>query len=137
LTATVVDIPFRVVTRAVGIDLTAPEEVRRQVDRHGDRYLARVYTPAEIAECGAAPHRLAERFAAKEAVLKALAWPLAEGIPWRELETAETLGGGLSVILHGRAAARAEAQEVRSLLLSPARAGSLAGAVAVAQKATP
>ena len=60
---------------AVGIDLASVSQVRRSLRDFGDRYLHRVYTPTEIADCCAshdpAPG-LAARFAAKEATIKAL-----------------------------------------------------------------
>jgi holo-[acyl-carrier protein] synthase len=57
---------------SVGIDLVAIAEVREAIARHGRRYLARVYTEAELRDCDGRPERLAARFAAKEAATKAL-----------------------------------------------------------------
>ena len=60
----------------VGIDLVLVDSIREALDLHGDRYLERVYTAQEIADCrdgdDVAPERLAARFAAKEAGMKAL-----------------------------------------------------------------
>ena len=56
----------------VGLDLVEIDEIRDSIQSFGERYLGRVFTPAELNECGTSPARLAERFAAKEAILKAL-----------------------------------------------------------------
>ena len=65
------------------MDLVEIDEIRDSIQSFGERFLGRVFTPAELNECGASPARLAERFAAKEAILKALqvdgAVPMATG----------------------------------------------------------
>ncbi len=55
-----------------GVDLIELDRIRRLVDRYGSRALGRVYTPRELAHCGGRVPELAARFAAKEAVSKAL-----------------------------------------------------------------
>jgi holo-[acyl-carrier protein] synthase len=55
-----------------GIDLIEIPRIQAALDRHGDRFLERVFTPAEIAECRGRAEALAVRFAAKEAAVKAL-----------------------------------------------------------------
>jgi holo-[acyl-carrier protein] synthase len=64
---------------AVGVDMIEIPRVARALDRWGDRFLQRVYTAAEIARCRGHVPELAVRFAAKEAVSKALG----VGIWWR------------------------------------------------------
>ncbi|MEW6244636.1 MAG: holo-ACP synthase [Bacillota bacterium] len=56
----------------LGIDIVEIERIQAAVDRWGDRFLRRVFTASEIQECAGRVHRLAGRFAAKEAVAKAL-----------------------------------------------------------------
>jgi holo-[acyl-carrier protein] synthase len=56
-----------------GVDIIEIERVRAAIDAHGERFLRRVYTEAELACCGDRVESLAARFAAKEAVAKALA----------------------------------------------------------------
>lgn len=56
----------------VGIDVVTVADIRDSIDAFGDRFVRRVFTPAEMAECGRDPERLAAVFAAKEAVLKTL-----------------------------------------------------------------
>ena len=118
----------------VGTDLVSVPRLRRAVGRR-DRLLTRLFTEAEVAECGRradpAPH-LAARFAAKEACLKALQIGWGGGIRWREVEVA---GGGAEVprlLLAGVAAARAAALGVRQTYLSLAHEGEYALAFVVA-----
>lgn len=56
----------------VGIDVVGVAEISDSIAAFGDRFLRRVYTPAELADCARSPERLAAVFAAKEAVIKAL-----------------------------------------------------------------
>ncbi len=72
----------------VGVDIVSIERVQKAVDRWGDRFLNRVFTPRERQECGARVESLAARFAAKEAVLKALGTGLDAGISWQDVEIA-------------------------------------------------
>ncbi len=70
---------------ATGVDLVDIERFREVVERHGDRFLLRVFTPQELDEVGANTTSLAARFAAKEAVAKALGTGIG-AISWREIE---------------------------------------------------
>lgn len=75
------------------------ERVRTVISR-SDRFLARVFTPGERAHCGNRPWRLAGRFAAKEAVLKAIGTGL-RGFSWQQIEIlADDLGAPV-VLCHG------------------------------------
>ncbi|HXH82435.1 MAG TPA: holo-ACP synthase, partial [Candidatus Tectomicrobia bacterium] len=91
--------------RGVGIDLVRIPRMREVISRWDDRFLARVFTEAEIAYCRArrdpAPH-FAGRFAAKEAGLKALGTGLRLGVRWRELEVRRDRGEAPVLLLHGR-----------------------------------
>jgi len=96
----------------VGIDLIEVTRVERVLARYGDRFLERVFTPAEILYCRARPPELAARFAAKEAVAKALGVGVRmiarDGINWRDVEVIGDMRGKPLVRLYGRAAERAE-----------------------------
>ena len=94
-------------TYAVGIDLIAIARVRRVLERHGGRFLRRVYTPEEVAFCRGRVPELAARFAAKEAVMKALGTG-ARGVAWREIEVLPDRRGKPLVYLYGRAQERAK-----------------------------
>ena len=92
---------------SVGVDIIEIERIEAVLRRHGERFLQRVYTPKEQAYCRGRAPELAVRFAAKEAVSKALGTGL-RGIAWREMEILGDERGKPLVHLHGRAQARAE-----------------------------
>lgn len=94
-----------------GVDLVRISRVERLLGRYGERFLERVFTPAEILYSRRRPPELAARFAAKEAVAKALGVGMRmiarEGIGWHEAEIVGDHRGKPVVRLHGRAAERA------------------------------
>lgn len=92
---------------AVGVDIIEIERVEKALAKFGDRFLGRVYTELEAAFCRGRVSELAARFAAKEAVMKALGTG-ARGVAWREIEVLPNHRGKPLVYLHGRAKARAE-----------------------------
>jgi holo-[acyl-carrier protein] synthase len=85
-----------------GIDLIEIERVGEAVERHSGRLLKRVFTEKEIADCYGNVPSLAVRFAAKEAVSKALGTGFGE-IGWQEVEIQRGNQGEPILILHGRA----------------------------------
>jgi holo-[acyl-carrier protein] synthase len=91
---------------AVGVDIIELERVAAALKRHGGRFVERVYTPLEAAVCRGRLPELAARFAAKEAVMKALGTG-ARGVAWREIEVLPNRRGKPLVYLHGRARERA------------------------------
>ncbi len=124
---------------AVGFDLVDVREVEESIDRFGERYLRRVYTPGEIAYAMSAPdraiaaRRLGARFAAKEATIKALG-ASERGISPREIEVARSSDGAVRSILHGPALAAAREAGAKALTVSLSHQGELAGAVVLAEK---
>jgi holo-[acyl-carrier protein] synthase len=94
---------------STGIDIVEVERIERAVGRLGQRFLDRIFTPAEIAYCeprGARFIHYAGRFAAKEAAMKALGTGWGEGVAWRELEILPSPGGAPQLILSGVALER-------------------------------
>ncbi len=93
-----------------GVDLISISRVERVLQRYGDRFLERVYTPDEVTYARGRPAELAARFAAKEAVAKALGVGVRMmapgGIHWREAEIVGDRRGKPLVRLSGRAAER-------------------------------
>jgi holo-[acyl-carrier protein] synthase len=122
----------------VGIDLVSVEKVRESIRDHGDRYLRRIYTEAELHDCvgveGPAPERLAARFAAKEAALKVLR-PANEAIPWRDIEVVRHPTGWVELKLGGRAAISAAGQGLEDFTLSISHDAGFATAVVAASGA--
>jgi holo-[acyl-carrier protein] synthase len=113
-TARCVDRPFMLVT---GVDIIEIDRVRRVADRYGQRFLKRIYTEGEIAYCRGRAPQLASRFAAKEAVMKALGTGV-HGVDWRDVEVLRRRGQAPSVKLHGGAQARAKQMGLAHLALS-------------------
>ncbi len=101
----------------VGIDMIAIPRVRAVLERHSSRFLRRIYTPEEAAFCRGRVPELAARFAAKEAVMKALGTGV-RGVGWREIEVLPDRRGKPLVYLYGRAKARAEKIGLRALDIS-------------------
>jgi len=95
----------------VGVDMIELERIERLLERYGARFLERVYTPSEIAYCQGRISSLAARWAAKEAVSKALGtgW---RGIYWKDIEVVRRRSGQPEVVLHDRAAAVAQHLEI-------------------------
>jgi holo-[acyl-carrier protein] synthase len=118
----------------IGVDLTPISRMQRAFDAHPERLEARLFTDAERAYCrgkASVAQHFAARFAAKEAVLKALHVP--EGLRWHELEVVNDADGAPSLRLHGNAAAAAQKQGVRALHLSITHADDSALAFVVAE----
>ena len=88
-----------------GVDIIEIPRVKRVVEQYGDRFLKRIYTEGEIAYCRGRPNQLASRFAAKEAVMKALGTGT-RGVRWRDIEVVRQRGRAPTVELHGTALAR-------------------------------
>lgn len=119
----------------VGIDLVSVDSIREALQTHSERYLERVYTAREVEDCtssaGVDPERLAARFAAKEATLKALR-PREYSIPWSSIEVRRDPGGWVELELTGPAAMLADATGITELSLSITHEGGFAAAVVIA-----
>jgi holo-[acyl-carrier protein] synthase len=90
-----------------GIDLVEVDRIRDAVERHGERFLRRIYTADEQAQAGTGPLRiqfLAGRFAAKEAVMKALGTGWSQGIAWTDIDVRRLPSGKPELLLTGRCA---------------------------------
>ena len=70
---------------ATGVDLIEIARIEEVISRHGKHYLERIYTPAELEQCGKRIESLAGRFAAKEAAVKALGCGIGD-VSWKEVE---------------------------------------------------
>jgi holo-[acyl-carrier protein] synthase len=118
---------------AVGVDIIELERVAAALKRHGGRFRERVYTPLEAAVCRGRLPELAARFAAKEAVMKALGTG-ARGVAWREIEVLPNRHGKPLVYLHGGARERAGRIGLEGLDVSLSHSRRYAVAFAVASR---
>ena len=114
-----------------GIDLIEIERIQRAIQRHGKRFLERVYTPGELAACGQDVACLAGRFAAKEAVSKALETGIGP-VVWREIEILRGPAGEPILRLHGKAQVIAAVLKLTAWSVSISDTRTQAAAVAVA-----
>lgn len=123
-------------TLRVGIDLVQVTRIRESLERFGERFLKRVFTDAEIAYALAEPSqaapRLAARFAAKEAAIKALGL-VDHPMNWRDIEVLREPSGACELTLRGGAGEMAEKQRVGELAVSLSHEGDYATAVVVAR----
>ncbi|MCJ7459522.1 MAG: holo-ACP synthase [candidate division Zixibacteria bacterium] len=90
---------------SLGIDLIEIKRVKKVKEKWGKRFLERVYTPKELEYClkkRYPENSLAGRFAAKEAVMKALGTGLSSGVSWREIEILNDKKGKPEVLLYGK-----------------------------------
>jgi holo-[acyl-carrier protein] synthase len=112
----------------LGLDATDIDRVADVIDRHGDRFLRRVFTDGEIAYCTRrrvpAIH-FAGRFAAKEAAMKALGTGHTQGVLWRDVEVIRG-GGPPRLQWHGGAARRFAGMGGQSALLTITHSDDLA-----------
>jgi holo-[acyl-carrier protein] synthase len=90
-----------------GVDISEVDRIEAAVKRFGDRFLKRVFTPAEVRYCMGKPNaaeRLAARFAAKEAGMKAIGTGLRGGVTWQDVEVLRMPGQRPVLAFHGKAA---------------------------------
>jgi holo-[acyl-carrier protein] synthase len=118
----------------VGTDVIEIARIAQSIDRFGDRFLDRVFTPREIAYCRRkknAAESFAARFAAKEAGAKALGTGISQGVSWLEMEVNRESGGRPTLQLTGRAAQRAGRLGIAGISLSLTHSKDIALAVVV------
>ena len=101
----------------VGVDIIEIWRIQATLDRFGDRFLQRIFTYGEISYSRNRAPQLAARFAAKEAVMKALGTGV-RGVSWKEIEVQRARSGQPHIKLFGRAADRAAKMGVASLQIS-------------------
>ncbi len=113
----------------LGVDIVRVERIREMLERHGERFAARVLTPAEAAYVRLRPEQFAGRWAAKEAVSKVLGLGV-HGVGWRDIEVERLPTGQPAVRLHGRALGRARQLGMGRIALSITHEREYAVAVA-------
>src|SRR5690348_18385419 len=119
----------------IGTDIVECLRIAQMIERHGELFITRVYTTHEIQYCQSrkqATQHFAGRWAAKEAVLKAVGTGWRRGISWRDVEILNTRGGKPFVALHGGVRDVAEELGVGQILVSISHCRSHATAYALA-----
>ena len=104
-----------------GIDITEVPRIREAIERHGERFLQRIFTEGEIQYCESKANRIeryAARFAAKEAGMKAIGTGWRRGGRWQDFEVANLPSGKPTLRFHGQAARFADELGVRHVALS-------------------
>jgi len=116
---------------AAGVDIIEIARIALALQRYDERFLYKIYTPAEVAFCQGRVAELAVRFAAKEAISKALGTGIF-GISWTEMEVLPDARGKPEVELYGRALARAQELGLNEWAISLSHSDSDAIAFCVA-----
>ncbi len=104
--------------RGIGVDIIEISRIRKSIEESGEQFLRKIFTQVEIDYCASKPDRfqhLAARFAAKEAVSKALATGWAGDFQWKDVEVMNDVSGEPKVTLHGKLKERLAS---RTVLLS-------------------
>ncbi len=117
--------PEALLRPVAGVDLIEIARIAAVLKRHPQRFLEKVFTPAEVGYCRGRVPELAVRFAAKEAISKALGTGL-KGIYFREMEIYNDRRGKPLVRLHGAAARRAGELGIATLEVSLSHTDELA-----------
>ena len=118
----------------LGTDICQISRVARYLERYGERFTRRCFTPGEIAQCVRAKNS-AERFAgclaAKEAATKALGTGLRQGVHWKSFEVVHLPSGKPTLRVHGRGAELASQMGVRNINVSITHDAGVAVAVVI------
>ncbi len=119
----------------IGTDIIECERITQMLEKHGQVFLTRVYTACEIEYCSgrkAADQHYAGRWAAKEAVLKALGTGWAHGIRWTDVQVVNQQGGKPNIELDGRAKEISLQLGIREVMISISHCRNYAVAYATA-----
>lgn len=114
-----------------GLDLLEIDRLKAALDRHGERFLRRIFTGRELEECQGNVRSLAARFAAKEAVAKALGTGIGD-VGWLEIEVQRGERGEPQLALYGKARSLAAALGLQSWTISLTHTQTTAAALAIA-----
>ncbi len=119
----------------LGTDITECLRIARMIERHGELFINRVYTPEEIKYCQSrkqSTQHFAGRWAAKEAILKALGTGWRKGISWRNIEIRNEPGGRPVVAVRGGVKEAVEQLGVAEIHVTISHCRSHATATAIA-----
>jgi holo-[acyl-carrier protein] synthase len=123
----------------IGADIVECVRIRQMIEKHGELFLARVYTEREIRYCQDKKHateHFAGRWAAKEAILKCLGTGWRKGLCWTDMEVRNDSEGAPKVYLCEAAKERAMDMRISDILLTISHCRAYATAYAIAVKST-
>lgn len=118
----------------LGTDIVEIVRIGRLIERHGEHFLTRVYTPGEIAYCQRRKEYLqhyAGRWAAKEAVMKVLGTGFVKGIGWQDIEVTAKPSGQPAIALHGSVRDYAVERGIDTVLITISHCRAYATATAI------
>jgi holo-[acyl-carrier protein] synthase len=119
----------------IGTDIVECLRIAQMIERHGELFLQRVFTPHEIAYCQdrkSATQHFAGRWAAKESVLKAMGTGWTRGISWQDIEVRNEFGGKPQIVLEGGAREICNSMGIERVLISLSHCRHYATAYAIA-----
>ncbi len=119
----------------IGTDIIECPRIGKMIERHGEHFLRKVYTEREIRYCQARKHAIehfAGRWAAKEAILKAMGTGRARGVAWTHIEVRNTREGQPKVMVSGEARTVTRERGINEILISISHCRTYATAYAMA-----
>jgi holo-[acyl-carrier protein] synthase len=119
----------------IGTDIIECPRIGKMIEQHGELFLRRVYTEREIRYCQSRKHateHFAGRWAAKEAILKALGTGWSRGISWTDIEIRNGMTGQPRVLVGGGAKEAARERGIGDILISISHCRTYATAYALA-----
>lgn len=122
----------------IGTDIIEVPRIGKMIEQHGELFLRRVYTEREIRYCQGRKHafeHFAGRWAAKEAILKAIGTGWVRGICWTDMEIRRDGTGGPTVLVRGGARDAAVKRGIGEILISLSHCRTYATATAIAMAA--
>lgn len=123
----------------IGIDLVQIDRLAEVAGRRGERFLDRVFTPAERAYCERRERtrftHYAGRFAVKESAMKLLGTGWTRGVRWRDLEVLRAPGQAPRLVFHGASAEHAERLGIVRVHIAITHDAGVASAVAIGENA--
>ena len=123
----------------IGTDIVECVRIGQMIEKHGELFLQRVFTPRELSYCQGrknATEHFAGRWAAKEAILKCLGTGWKNGISWTDMEVRNNFDGAPQVFLAGVAKERAQQLRISDLWLTISHCRAYATAYALAVSGT-
>ena len=119
----------------IGTDIVEVARIGDMIEKHDDTFLQKVFTESEITYCGprkAAVQHYSGRWAAKEAILKAIGTGWSKGIKWTDIEVINQMGGKPYVKLNGKSIEVCEDRGINEILISISHCNLFATAFATA-----